>query len=356
MATLSEAYGDSPLGLQHIIPLDFDSIHELPDSHIWSDHVNDHDSEKYTHLKHAPKNEESSVPIIDLSAPNVVELVGNACETWGMFHVINHGVSSILVNNVESHARQLFSLPTQHKLKALRAPGGATGYGVARISPFFSKLMWHEGFTIMGSTVEHAKELWPHGYEDFCNVMDNYQKRMKSLAYQIMLLILKFLDITKEEEEEVISVSSIHESDADGALQLNSYPCCPDPNRAIGLAPHTDSLLLTILHQSETKGLQIHRNGVGWVPVPPVSGALVVNIGDLLHILSNGRLPTVYHRAVPNQDRHRVSVAYFYGPPVESIIGPLNKLPSPIYRSLTVKEYISLKNKHRGKALSLIKI
>ncbi|CAA3023316.1 gibberellin 3-beta-dioxygenase 1-like [Olea europaea subsp. europaea] len=352
MATLSKVIGDSALDHQHIIPLDFDSVHELPDSHAWSDHVNDLYSKKYTHLKHVPMNEESCVPIIDLSAPNVVELVGNACETWGMFHVINHGVSSILIDDVVSHARQLFTLPTQQKLKAQRAPGGGTGYGVARISPFFSKLMWHEGFTIMGSTVEHAKELWPHDYEDFCNVMDNYQKTMKSLAHQIMLLILKFLDINKEEE--MISKPSIYESE--GALQLNSYPCCPDPNRAIGLAPHTDSLLLTILHQSEEKGLQIQQNGVGWVPVPPVSGALVVNIGDLLHILSNGRFPTVYHRAVPSQDRHRISVAYFYGPPVESIIGPLNKLPSPIYRSLTVKEYISLKNKHHEKALSLIKI
>ncbi|CAI9755627.1 unnamed protein product [Fraxinus pennsylvanica] len=353
MATLSEAYRDNPIDLQHIIPLDFDSVHELPDSHTWSDHVNNLYLEKYTYLKHTPMDEESSVPIIDLSAPNVVELVGNACETWGMFHVVNHGVSSILVDDVESHAQQLFSLPTQHKLKALRAPDGATGYGVARISPFFSKLMWHEGFTIMGSIVEHAKELWPHDYEDFCNVMDNYQKKMKSLAYQIMLLILKFLDITKEGEEEMISTSSIYE--CEGALQLNSYPCCPDPNRAIGLAPHTDSLLLTILHQSETKGLQIHRNGVGWVAVPPVSGALVVNIGDLFHILSNGRFPTVYHRAVPNQDAHRISVAYFYGPPADTIVGPLNKLPCPRYRSLTVKEYISLKNKHLENALSLIK-
>ncbi|KAL2544747.1 Gibberellin 3-beta-dioxygenase 1 [Forsythia ovata] len=353
MATLSQAYKDDPLDLQHIIPLDFDSVHKLPDSHTWSDHVSCLDSEKYAYLKHASINEESSVPIIDLSAPNVVELVGNACQVWGMFHVINHGVSSSLVDDVDSCARQLFSLPTQQKLKTLRAPGGATGYGAARISPFFSKLMWHEGFTIIGSAVEHAKELWPHDYEEFCNVMDTYQKKMKSLAYQILLLILKFLDTTQEEEE-TISITSIYGSE--GALQLNSYPCCPDPNRAIGLAPHTDSLLLTILHQSETNGLQIHRNGVGWLSVPPISGSLVVNIGDLLHIMSNGRFPTVYHRAVPNQNRHRISIAYFYGPPADSIVGPLSKLPFPRYRSLTVKEYISLKNKHLERALSLIKI
>ena len=33
--------------------------------------------------------------------------------------------------------------------------------GSARISSFFPKLMWSEGFSIMGSPVEHASQLWP---------------------------------------------------------------------------------------------------------------------------------------------------------------------------------------------------
>ncbi|KZV31646.1 gibberellin 3-beta-dioxygenase 1 [Dorcoceras hygrometricum] len=337
--TLSEAYRDTPLQLKHIIPLDFDSIHYLPESHVWTESVD------------LLSVDESDVPIIDLHAPDAVELVGNACRKWGMFQVINHGVPRSLLGDAESHVRRLFGLPAHRKLQALRSPGGATGYGVARISPFFSKLMWHEGFTIMGSSLEHAKLLWPQDYEEFCSAMDNYQKQMKSLAYKILVLILKSLEA--KDEKTLISTASFQQSE--GALQLNSYPCCPNHNQAIGLAPHTDSLLLTILHQNDTKGLQVLRENTGWITVPPVSEALVVNIGDLLNIVSNGQFPTVYHRVVPNETRHRFSMAYFYGPPVDSTVAPLSNLGSPRYRSVTVKEYLSIKNKHLDKAIPLLK-
>ncbi|KAL2487767.1 Gibberellin 3-beta-dioxygenase 4 [Forsythia ovata] len=100
-----------------------------------------------------------------------------------------------------------------------------------------------------------------------------------------------------------------HCTGSEGALQLHSYPYCMDLNRATGLTPHVDSLLVTVLHQSTTNELQIHRNGFVWLLVPLVFGVLVVNIGGSLHILSNGRFPTIYHCAVPNQIRRRISVA-----------------------------------------------
>nr|ALR74631.1 gibberellin biosynthesis-related protein GA3ox1 [Salvia miltiorrhiza] len=346
MATsLSHAYKDTHIQLSHIIPLDFGSVRHLPDSHVWSA------------AHEAPARAEGAAPpVIDLQAPDAAGLVGEACRGWGVFQVTNHEVPGALVEEVEGHARRLFGLPAERKARALRTPSGATGYGVARISPFFPKLMWHEGFTIMGgSAVEHAKQLWPHHYHHFCDAMDKYQKKMKSVAYKILLLILKALGV--DEEELISSSSSFLMYQSDGALQLNSYPSCPNPSRAIGLALHTDSLLLTILHQNDTDGLQILQEGVGWVRVPPIPGALVVNIGDLMHILSNGEFPTMCHRVVPNETSHRFTMAYFYGPPADSVVAPLPNLPGPPrFRAATVKEYIGLKNKHLEKALSLIQI
>ncbi|KAL0330801.1 UNVERIFIED_CONTAM: Gibberellin 3-beta-dioxygenase 1 [Sesamum angustifolium] len=172
MATsLSQVFRDTPLHPKHIIPLDFDTVHELPDSHAWIQT----DDFSCAYQIRTP----TTIPVIDLRAPNVVELMGNACQKWGMFQVTNHDIPSSLVDDVVEHARRLFALPAERKLKALRSPSGATGYGVARISPFFSKLMWHEGFTIMGSAGEHAKQLWPHHYEDFW-------------YYRFLLLLLKY--------------------------------------------------------------------------------------------------------------------------------------------------------------------
>lgn len=180
--------------------------------------------------------------------------------------------------------------------------------------------------------------------------MENYQKQMKILAEKLTRIILNFLGISKEESEWVGS------SGSNGAVQLNYYPQCPEPNRAMGLAPHTDTSLLTILHQSQIEGLQIFKDQLGWVTVRPDPHALVVNAGDFLHIISNARFHCVLHRVIVNRLQHRYSVAYFYSPPLDYVL--TSSLPlgdeQARFRGVTVKEYIEIKAKDLGKALSLI--
>lgn len=68
-------------------------------------------------------------------------------------------------------------------------------------------------------------------------------------------------------------------------LLCHYYPPCPEPELAIGTSQHSDSGFLTILLQDSIGGLQIHHDGA-WVDVPPVPGAFIVNIGDLLQVWS----------------------------------------------------------------------
>lgn len=338
--TLSEAYRNHPLHLHHIIPLDFSSVRTLPDSHAWPQ------SEDHDHLGGS-----SCIPIIDLMDPNAMEHIGLACEKWGAFKLKNHGIPLTVIEEVEVEAKQLFALPAEQKLKALRSPGGATGYGKARISPFFPKYMWHEGFTIMGSPSDDAKKMWPNDHARFCDIMENYQKQMKLLAEKLTHMIFNLLGINSSEEKSKWVSSTNHS----GAVQLNFYPSCPEPNRAMGLAPHTDTSFITILHQSQTSGLQIFKEGSGWVTVQPDPNTLVINTGDILHIMSNARFRCALHRATVNSTKQRYSVAYFYGPPVDYVVSPSVLLNSvPRFRDLTVKEYISIKTKNLGGALSLI--
>lgn len=161
MTTLSEAYRNDPITDHHITPLDFDSFDKVPDSHLWTQF------DKPLNKIQTHEKQDSLIPVIDLNDPNAPKLIGQACETWGMFQVINHGVPFELVKKVEFELRRLFALPTHEKCRVLRSADGATGYGSARISPFFEKCMWHEGFTIMGSCVDDAKVLWPHDYQRF---------------------------------------------------------------------------------------------------------------------------------------------------------------------------------------------
>ncbi|RRT31783.1 hypothetical protein B296_00053982 [Ensete ventricosum] len=132
------------------------------------------------------------------------------------------------------------------------------------------------------------------------------------------------------------------------------------------MAAHTDSTLLTLLFQSNTSGLQVLQvvgdNGrdrtARWVTVPPMPGALIVNVGDLFQILSNGRYRSVVHRAVVNRTSHRLSVAYMCGPPADSKVEPIGKLVGPgcgpVYRPVTWPEYLSVKGKLFDKALASV--
>lgn len=188
--------------------------------------------------------------------------------------------------------------------------------------------------------------------------MEACQREMKGLSEQMIGLVLGSLGLTPEDIKWVEPRTGSRQ--AQDVLQLNSYPVCPDPSRAMGLAPHTDSSLLTLLYQSnDTGGLQVLVETLGWVPVNPISGAIVVNVGDLMHILSNARFKSAVHRAAVNKIHHRVSIAYFHGPPSDVKVSPLTQLTDidhpPLYRPVTWKEYLDAKATHFDKALEVIR-
>ncbi|EFJ05283.1 2-oxoacid-dependent dioxygenase [Selaginella moellendorffii] len=111
------------------------------------------------------------------------------------------------------------------------------------------------------------------------------------------------------------------------AMRMNYYPPCPEPELTIGLDAHADPNGFTILQQDTRvkDGLQIVHCGA-WVPIKPLPGAFVVNIGDQLQVLSNDAYKSVEHRAVVNSERTRVSIASFYGPAEDSHIALLAQL------------------------------
>ncbi|PIA65320.1 hypothetical protein AQUCO_00100649v1 [Aquilegia coerulea] len=346
----SEVFKTHPVYYLHGDFIDFHSVQDVPDSYKWPQVV-DYPSDQDLH-------DVESVPIIDLMDPNAANLVGNACQTWGVFQVTNHGIPIHLLENLESEGRRLFQLPTQEKLKAARRPNGISGYGRARISCFFPKLMWSEGFTIVGSPIEQARQLWPEEYKTFCDVIDEYEKEMKKLSTMLMWIMFGSLGIT-EDDMCWVGPESKSECPCD-ILQLNSYPPCPDPKIVMGLAAHTDISLLTVLYQTGTSGLQVLRDDGRWVTVQPKSGALVINVGDLLQILSNGRFRSVFQRAVVHQTRHRLSSAYFFGPPSNIQISALSKLIDkkcpPLYNPETWIEFLLVNYKHINQALTTFQL
>ena len=116
------------------------------------------------------------------------------------------------------------------------------------------------------------------------------------------------------------------------AVRLNHYPV-GDPvpaEQREGLAElgptalgyHTDPGVLTLLLQDDTGGLQAESTTHGWIDVPPLTDAIVVNLGDTMQVWTNDQYKAAVHRVVPMTERSRYSIPYFSNPPRHTVLEP----------------------------------
>lgn len=112
----------------------------------------------------------------------------------------------------------------------------------------------------------------------------NYSKQTKFLYQLLIGAILESLGIVNNENN--IGSNNLEEfEDGSQLLVLNCYPSCPEPDLTLGMPPHSDYGLLTLLLQDEVKGLQIQHQGK-WLTVEPIPNSFVVNVGDHLEVSS----------------------------------------------------------------------
>ncbi|XP_044385246.1 probable 2-oxoglutarate/Fe(II)-dependent dioxygenase isoform X2 [Triticum aestivum] len=100
------------------------------------------------------------------------------------------------------------------------------------------------------------------------------------------------------------------------------YPPCPRPDLVNGLKPHIDNSVITLLlMDKDVGGLQVLKDG-HWVDVPVLGNDLLVVVGEGMEIVSNAIFKAPWHRVVTSADKERLSLATFYQPEPERIIGP----------------------------------
>ncbi|XP_020570869.1 protein DMR6-LIKE OXYGENASE 2-like [Phalaenopsis equestris] len=150
-------------------------------------------------------------------------------------------------------------------------------------------------------------------------VSEDYSRRVRQLGKALLNAIWESLGLEENDMEVALSLKSCFQ-----ILVVNLYPPCPKPELAMGLPAHSDHGLLTILMQNDTDGLQVLRHGK-WHCVKPLPNSFVVNLGDHMEIISNGRYRSVLHRAKVNSLSTRISVAAAMGPSLDAVV-----VPSPV--------------------------
>ncbi|KAM3743159.1 hypothetical protein ACB098_07G123300 [Castanea mollissima] len=275
------------------------------------------------------------VPVIDMQRlfsaefmDTELEKLHYASKEWGFFQLINHGVSISLVEKVKVGIQELFNLPMEEKKKLWQLPGDLEGFGQAFVVSEEQKLDWGDMFYMITRPIHLRKpHLFPKIPLPFKDNLDAYSTELKDLATKIIELMAKALRMELNDMRSLFG-------EGFQAMRMNYYPPCPQPELAIGLNAHSDGGALTILLQvNEMEGLQIRKDG-RWISVKPLPNAFIVNIGDILEIVTNGIYRSIEHRATVNSAKERLSVATFYNPSLEADMGPAPSLITPEFPAL----------------------
>jgi isopenicillin N synthase-like dioxygenase len=97
------------------------------------------------------------------------------------------------------------------------------------------------------------------------------------------------------------------------------YLCPEDETSLSGVGAHSDSGMLTLLIQDGTGGLEAQlADGGAWIAVPPRKGMLVVNLGEMLQVATQGYFLATVHRVVNTKGKQRISFPFFYNAALSS--------------------------------------
>ncbi|QHN82021.1 hypothetical protein HN51_058708 [Arachis hypogaea] len=291
---------------------------------------------------------DANIPVIDFgdflgTDPDarrlVLQKVAEACNDWGFFQVVNHGVRPELMDKARETWREFFHLPMELKQKYANSPKTYEGYGSRLGVEKGAILDWSDYYFLHYlplSLKDYNK--WPSLPLSCREVFDEYGREVVKLGGRL----LKALSINLGLEEDFLQ-NAFGGEDIGACLRVNFYPKCPRPELTLGLSSHSDPGGMTmLLPDDQVAGLQVRR-GDEWITVKPARHAFIVNIGDQIQVISNAKYKSVEHRVIVNSDKERVSLAFFYNPKSDIPIQPAKELVTPdtpsLYPPMTFDEY-----------------
>ncbi len=277
-----------------------------------------------------------AVPVIDIAgvtrnasgedARQAVNEIAKACREWGFFQVVNHGVSSELIENVWQQTRSFFEGPQDIKNAILRTKENPWGYYNNELTKNQRDKKEVFDYTTDGTdAIYGAENRWPDTAPGFHDSMRAYLDACVRLSLNLLEAFCVGLKLPAD------FMRADFAGNHTGFIRLNHYPVADPlaaskdhklPEANMGVHHHTDAGALTVILQDDVGGLQVYKDGY-WHDIPSVPGALVINTGDMMQVWSNDIYQAPIHRVIAMDSRDRYSIPFFFNPAAATEVSPL---------------------------------
>jgi isopenicillin N synthase-like dioxygenase len=280
------------------------------------------------------------LPIIDLSAADrgpeerarLHEKLHSAAHDVGFFQLVGHGVTQAETDALLTAMRAFFSLPEADRLALdnVNSPHfrGYTRTGDERTA---GARDWRDQLDIGAERPAHVPgpgepaywwlqgpNQWPAVLPELRTAALAWVERLSNVAERLLHELLVSIGAPAD------FYDSLFGENAYPHLKLVRYPGSAADGSNQGVGIHKDYGFLTLLLQDKVGGLQVLREDGNFYDVPPMDGAFVVNLGELLEVATNGYLLATRHRVVsPSGGTERFSVPFFYNPRLDARVEPL---------------------------------
>jgi isopenicillin N synthase-like dioxygenase len=268
-------------------------------------------------------------PLADLGSAAAAEAARALCgayEAIGFAYIAGHGIEPDLVDAAFAASRDFHASPLERK-QSLRINAAHRGYmGLATSTVVTSTVARNtkpnlsESLMIMHALAPDDPDVlagkplqgpnqWPDWLPGFRATIEAYIAAQELVARRLLGAFTLGLGLADGWFGPLFEKPTTF-------LRLLHYPPQPvdTPDGQFGSAPHTDYGCMTILAQDETGGLQVRNRAGEWLDAPPIPGAFVLNLGDLMPRWTNDRFVSTPHRVVNRSGRDRYSLPYFFDP------------------------------------------
>jgi isopenicillin N synthase-like dioxygenase len=273
------------------------------------------------------------LPVIDISdLAAAAPAIDRACRDRGFFLVEGHGADLALLAEVDAAARELFGRPTAEKQAIAMERGGrawrgwfpeggelTAGRPDHKEGLYFGEELSPTDPRVVAGLPLHGPNVFPEDPAELRPAVLAWMEEMTAVGHRVASGVAQGLGLPADWFDRHLTAHPTT------LFRIFRYPPRPPDDDGWGVAEHTDYGLLTLLAHDGTPGLQVRATHGGWLDVPAVDGALVVNLGDMLERMTAGA-----YRSTPHRVRHasdgttdRLSFPFFFDPAWDAEIRPV---------------------------------